>query len=216
MTNIKATMGVTRTVKYIFQRPNRSLSSTTTSSKQRDTSLQGSNKKVSHTLKTPPIEVSVPLSDESVVDSSNDDNHDVDDNPRLTRSRQTHVAVSAADMSDQPLPSPLPTSSPDLYPTHLDPQSPSNNHVHAHVHDHVHDIEPTSSHEENSRVIISRSNSSKQAALARVVSWAKIVGDGCRWTKEQAQQLAVAERELARCQKAWSSEQEVWLAYVCG
>lgn len=52
-------------------------------------------------------------------------------------------------------------------------------------------------------------------AAVRVVSWASIVGDRPRWTEEQERELEFAEVELRRCQKAWSSEQEVWLARVC-
>jgi hypothetical protein len=58
------------------------------------------------------------------------------------------------------------------------------------------------------------SASSARANLARVVSWASIVRSRCRWTKEQEKELLMAEKQLARCQKAWSSEQELWLAYV--
>lgn len=50
--------------------------------------------------------------------------------------------------------------------------------------------------------------------FGRVVNWASIVRSQCRWTKKQERQLWIAEKELKRCQKAWSSEQEVWLAYV--
>lgn len=58
------------------------------------------------------------------------------------------------------------------------------------------------------------SASSARANLARVVSWASIVRSRCRWTKEQESELLMAGKQLARCQKAWSSEQELWLAYV--
>ncbi|KAL4897304.1 hypothetical protein BDV59DRAFT_198701 [Aspergillus ambiguus] len=58
------------------------------------------------------------------------------------------------------------------------------------------------------------SSSSSRARLARIVSWASIVGDRNRWTMEQERELAIAESQLARCQKAWSSEQELWLAYI--
>lgn len=51
--------------------------------------------------------------------------------------------------------------------------------------------------------------------LARVVSWASIVRSQCRWTSGQEKKLEDARRQLTRCQKAWSSEQELWLAYVC-
>lgn len=56
---------------------------------------------------------------------------------------------------------------------------------------------------------------SARPRLARVVSWASIVRSQCRWTSDQEKKLEDAERQLARCQKAWSSEQELWLAYVC-
>ncbi|KAF3387015.1 hypothetical protein F1880_000261 [Penicillium rolfsii] len=58
------------------------------------------------------------------------------------------------------------------------------------------------------------SSSSREARLARVVSWASIVRSRRRWTNEQEKQLLMAEKQLARCQKAWSSEQELWLAYI--
>ncbi|KAL3466177.1 hypothetical protein BJX64DRAFT_23217 [Aspergillus heterothallicus] len=49
----------------------------------------------------------------------------------------------------------------------------------------------------------------------RLVSW-----DGVkervrtRWTAEQERKLVNARAELARCQKAWSSEQEIWLKCI--
>ncbi|KAL4870917.1 hypothetical protein BDV12DRAFT_164908 [Aspergillus spectabilis] len=49
----------------------------------------------------------------------------------------------------------------------------------------------------------------------RLVSW-----DGVRdqvrtkWTVEQEEKLVHARAELARCQKAWSSEQDIWLKCV--
>lgn len=61
----------------------------------------------------------------------------------------------------------------------------------------------------------SGSSSGSRSRLVRIVSWASIVGDRSRWTMEQERELAMAESQLARCQKAWSSEQELWLAYVC-
>ncbi|KAL5364337.1 hypothetical protein BJX96DRAFT_131799 [Aspergillus floccosus] len=60
----------------------------------------------------------------------------------------------------------------------------------------------------------SSSSSSSRSRLVRIVSWASIVGDRSRWTMEQERELAIAESQLARCQKAWSSEQELWLAYI--
>ncbi|KAE8138458.1 hypothetical protein BDV38DRAFT_244701 [Aspergillus pseudotamarii] len=60
----------------------------------------------------------------------------------------------------------------------------------------------------------SSNSSGSRSRLVRVVSWASIVCDKCRWTAEQERELAVARSELGRCQKAWSSEQELWLSYV--
>ncbi|CAG8148781.1 unnamed protein product [Penicillium nalgiovense] len=53
-----------------------------------------------------------------------------------------------------------------------------------------------------------------RAQLARAVSWASIIRSRDRWTAEQERELVHAQRQLERCQKAWSSEQEVWLSYV--
>ncbi|KAJ5750188.1 hypothetical protein N7533_007216 [Penicillium manginii] len=55
---------------------------------------------------------------------------------------------------------------------------------------------------------------SARPQLARVVSWASIVRSQCRWTSGQEKKLEDARRQLARCQKAWSSEQELWLVYI--
>ncbi|KAE8380995.1 hypothetical protein BDV26DRAFT_256282 [Aspergillus bertholletiae] len=60
----------------------------------------------------------------------------------------------------------------------------------------------------------SSNSSGSRSRLVRVVSWASIVCDRCRWTAEQERELAVAQSELGRCQKAWSSEQELWLSYI--
>lgn len=53
----------------------------------------------------------------------------------------------------------------------------------------------------------------------RIISWRlddnKMVPGRCRWTLEQEKRLQAAQQQLARCQKAWSSEQEVWLKHVC-
>ena len=54
-----------------------------------------------------------------------------------------------------------------------------------------------------------------RAQFARAVSWASIIRSRDRWTAEQERELVRAKRQLGRCQKAWSSEQEVWLTYVC-
>ncbi|OQE38633.1 hypothetical protein PENCOP_c008G03781 [Penicillium coprophilum] len=65
----------------------------------------------------------------------------------------------------------------------------------------------------------SRASSSGQARptraqLDRAVSWASIIRSRDRWTDEQERELVRAQRQLGRCQRAWSSEQEVWLTYV--
>ncbi|KAJ5240073.1 hypothetical protein N7468_004692 [Penicillium chermesinum] len=57
--------------------------------------------------------------------------------------------------------------------------------------------------------------SSPPPQLTRAVSWASIVRSRSRWTVEQERELARAEEQLTRCQKAWSSEQELWITYVC-
>lgn len=49
----------------------------------------------------------------------------------------------------------------------------------------------------------------------RVVNWARLSIPNARWTSTQEQELLNARIQLTRCQKAWSSEQEVWLDYVC-
>ncbi|KAJ6166947.1 hypothetical protein N7470_002394 [Penicillium chermesinum] len=56
--------------------------------------------------------------------------------------------------------------------------------------------------------------SSPPPQLTRAVSWASIVRSRSRWTVEQERELARAEEQLTRCQKAWSSEQELWITYV--
>ncbi|GLB11969.1 hypothetical protein AtubIFM57258_009246 [Aspergillus tubingensis] len=58
------------------------------------------------------------------------------------------------------------------------------------------------------------SGSSSRTGLVRIASWASLAGDRCRWTMEQERKLAIARSELARCQKAWSSEQELWIAQI--
>ncbi|BAE60926.1 unnamed protein product [Aspergillus oryzae RIB40] len=60
----------------------------------------------------------------------------------------------------------------------------------------------------------SSNSSGSRSRLVRVVSWASIVCDKCRWTPEQERELAIAQSELGRCQKAWSSEQELWLSHA--
>ncbi|RDW86874.1 uncharacterized protein DSM5745_03516 [Aspergillus mulundensis] len=49
----------------------------------------------------------------------------------------------------------------------------------------------------------------------RLISWDGVREQGrSRWTIEQEEKLAHARVELARCQKAWSSEQEIWLQCI--
>ncbi|KAL2859856.1 uncharacterized protein BJX67DRAFT_338730 [Aspergillus lucknowensis] len=49
----------------------------------------------------------------------------------------------------------------------------------------------------------------------RLVSWDGVKDHvRCRWTEEQERKLVHAQSELARCQKAWSSEQDIWLKCV--
>ncbi|KAJ5888582.1 hypothetical protein N7495_008623 [Penicillium taxi] len=50
--------------------------------------------------------------------------------------------------------------------------------------------------------------------LARVISWANVVTERSHWTNEQEEELVSARKQLARCQKAWSSEQELWLDHI--
>ncbi|KAJ5519668.1 hypothetical protein N7463_000121 [Penicillium fimorum] len=65
-----------------------------------------------------------------------------------------------------------------------------------------------------SRVCYSGQVRPTRAQLDRAVSWASIIRSRDRWTDEQERELVRAQRQLGRCQKAWSSEQEVWLSYV--
>ncbi|KAL4980751.1 hypothetical protein BDW66DRAFT_147176 [Aspergillus desertorum] len=55
----------------------------------------------------------------------------------------------------------------------------------------------------------------RQTQRTRIVSWDGVKEQAqSRWTMEQEAKLEHARMELARCQKAWSSEQEVWLQCV--
>lgn len=76
--------------------------------------------------------------------------------------------------------------------------------------------DPASDSTSENRVHYSSQTRSIQTQLARAVSWASIIRSRDRWTVEQERELVHAQRQLGRCQKAWSSEQEVWLSYVCG
>ncbi|KAF7168463.1 hypothetical protein CNMCM6106_003651 [Aspergillus hiratsukae] len=55
---------------------------------------------------------------------------------------------------------------------------------------------------------------SNRKRLVRIVSFKSIAHDSTRWSSARERELAIAEHELARCQKAWSSEQELWLEYM--
>lgn len=63
--------------------------------------------------------------------------------------------------------------------------------------------------------VSSSGGSSTGTRLARVVHWASIVPSRSGWSKEQERRLLMAQKQLAICQKAWSSEQELWLDHVC-
>lgn len=76
--------------------------------------------------------------------------------------------------------------------------------------------DPVSDSTSENQVHYSSQTRPTQAQLARAVSWASIIRSRDRWTVEQERELVHAQRQLGRCQKAWSSEQEVWLSYVCG
>ncbi|EPS30142.1 hypothetical protein PDE_05092 [Penicillium oxalicum 114-2] len=62
--------------------------------------------------------------------------------------------------------------------------------------------------------VSSSGGSSTGTRLARVVHWASIVPSRSGWSKEQERRLLMAQKQLAICQKAWSSEQELWLDHV--
>ncbi|KAJ5266919.1 hypothetical protein N7478_009727 [Penicillium angulare] len=64
------------------------------------------------------------------------------------------------------------------------------------------------------RVLSLSRSRSQSTRFCREVSWASIVSSRCRWTNEQEKELVMARKQLARCQKAWSSEQELWLSYI--
>ncbi|KAJ5687161.1 hypothetical protein N7536_009780 [Penicillium majusculum] len=74
--------------------------------------------------------------------------------------------------------------------------------------------DPVSDSTSENRVHYSSQTRPTRPQLARAVSWASIIRSRDRWTVEQERELVHAQRQLERCQKAWSSEQEVWLSYV--
>ncbi|KAL4737337.1 hypothetical protein BDV11DRAFT_206859 [Aspergillus similis] len=62
---------------------------------------------------------------------------------------------------------------------------------------------------------VSATRSDRQIQRKRLVSWDGVKEQArSRWTTEQEEKLEHARAELARCQKAWSSEQEVWLKCI--
>lgn len=77
-------------------------------------------------------------------------------------------------------------------------------------------LDPVSDSTSENRVHYSSQTRPTRPQLARAVSWASIIRSRDRWTVEQERELVHAQRQLERCQKAWSSDQEVWLSYVCG
>ncbi|KAL4878655.1 hypothetical protein BJY04DRAFT_109145 [Aspergillus karnatakaensis] len=59
-------------------------------------------------------------------------------------------------------------------------------------------------------------NVSSTTQRKKLVSWEGVEDQArAKWTVEQEEKLAHARAELARCQKAWSSEQDIWLQCVC-
>ncbi|KAI9371872.1 hypothetical protein BJX61DRAFT_543274 [Aspergillus egyptiacus] len=49
----------------------------------------------------------------------------------------------------------------------------------------------------------------------RLVRWDGVKENVCcRWTPEHEKKLIHAQAELERCQKAWSSEQDIWLEHI--
>ncbi|KAL5049222.1 hypothetical protein BDW71DRAFT_166498 [Aspergillus fruticulosus] len=62
---------------------------------------------------------------------------------------------------------------------------------------------------------VSAARRHRQTQRTRIVSWDGVKEQArSRWTGEQEAKLEHARAELARCQKAWSSEQEVWLQCI--
>jgi hypothetical protein len=126
---------------------------------------------------------------------------DPNSSPRAQNSESTsvhrdvhgHVQVAVKTNSHHDTPTPQSTSSAPENITSAAPDSSSEGRTHC-----------------------SRQARPTRAQLARAVSWASIIRSRDRWTAEQEKELVHAQRQLGRCQKAWSSEQEVWLSYVCG
>lgn len=101
------------------------------------------------------------------------------------------VQVAVKAHANHEIPTPQSSSAPENIP---DPASDSTSEKRVHYSSQTHPVRPQ---------------------LARGVSWASIIRSRDRWTIEQERELVHAQRQLGRCQKAWSSEQEVWLSYVC-
>ncbi|KAF7529011.1 hypothetical protein PCG10_008772 [Penicillium crustosum] len=100
------------------------------------------------------------------------------------------VQVAVKAHANHEIPTPQSSSAPENIP---DPASDSTSEKRVHYSSQTHPVRPQ---------------------LARGVSWASIIRSRDRWTIEQERELVHAQRQLGRCQKAWSSEQEVWLSYV--
>ncbi|CAP92493.1 Pc13g14240 [Penicillium rubens Wisconsin 54-1255] len=124
---------------------------------------------------------------------------DPNSSPRAQNSESTsvhrdvhgHVQVAVKTNSHHDTPTPQSTSSAPENITSAAPDSSSEGRTHC-----------------------SRQARPTRAQLARAVSWASIIRSRDRWTAEQEKELVHAQRQLGRYQKAWSSEQEVWLSYV--
>lgn len=129
-------------------------------------------------------------------------------------------------LSDSPSISPHAQNNEPIF-MHRDVHGPVQVAVKAHANHETPTPQSTSSASENisdqasdstseNRVHYSSQTRPTRVQLARAVSWASIIRSRDRWTVEQERELVHAQRQLGRCQKAWSSEQEVWLSYVCG
>lgn len=79
------------------------------------------------------------------------------------------------------------------------------------------DFETDEGSDSQSEDLIHRLSSNDEPARPqqfRTVSWANIAHHEHRWASRQEEELSHARKQLTRCQKAWSSEQELWLDYV--
>lgn len=132
---------------------------------------------------------------------------------------EIHISEKGSILSDSSI-SPHAQNNETIF-MHRDVLGPVQVAVKTHAHQTTSTSQSTSSAPENIPGRVSDSTSESRtrptrAQLARAVSWASIIRSRDRWTAEQERELVHAQRQLGRCQKAWSSEQEVWLSYVCG